>query len=116
MLLLFAFTVTYCSYTLLCLSIPRHYKQVSGNSDTAIRNHWLILFRCCGWLLVAFSFALCIYDAGWQLGPVKWVGLLVATGLLLVFLLPYKPKTAVALGVIASLMSLLICLIGRLHS
>ncbi|HEX7027873.1 MAG TPA: DUF3325 domain-containing protein [Gammaproteobacteria bacterium] len=105
-MLLLALSLTYSAYTLLCLSMPKHYRHVTGAAADHRRSRRL--FRVGGWLLIALSFASCVQAAGWQFGPVQWVGLLAAAGVLLVFLLPYKPKTAAGLAVVAPLGALLV--------
>lgn len=106
MMLLLALAMIYSAYTLLSLAMPKHYRHVIGADAD---DQWSRgLFRVSGWLLIALSFGLCVHAAGWQFGPVQWVGLLVVAGMLLVFLLPYKPKMAAGLAVIAPLGAMLV--------
>lgn len=93
-MLLLASTLVYSAYLSLCLAMPRHYGRVF-EKEAGIRGR--IMLRCGGWLGIALSLALCIHAEGWQFGPVYWVGSLVVSGMLLVFLLPYRPRIATCL-------------------
>lgn len=79
----------------LCLGLERHYKQVWGKPGPLWLRRGL---RCVGWMALAMSLLLCSAAWGWAMGPVGWLGALSLAGLVLVMLLPYGPRTAVALA------------------
>jgi hypothetical protein len=108
-MLLLALTLAYGAYVSLCLAMPRHCGQVFGREPRAGRRAALM---CAGWAGIALSLLACVHAAGWQFGPVYWVGLLVVAGVLLVFLLPYKPRIAAALGLAAPAACLVTILIN----
>lgn len=79
----------------LCLGLERHYKQVCGKPGPL----WLRRsLRAGGWLALAVSLFLCAAAWGWAMGPVAWFGALSLGGLVLVMLLAYGPRLAVALA------------------
>lgn len=92
-----ALALAYNSWLGLCLSMPRHYRQVWGRESSSARK---LLLRVQGWLTMALSFLCAVRAIGWAVGPVEWIGLLSVSGLALVLLLPYAPRLAVGLGVI----------------
>lgn len=91
-----ALALSYNGLLALCLAMPKHYRQVIPHAPTGIRRH---LFRIGGWLALNASLAVSVIANGWSFGPLEWVGMLAVTGLALVFLLPYAPRAATALGI-----------------
>ncbi|AXM95510.1 DUF3325 domain-containing protein [Pseudomonas plecoglossicida] len=80
----------------LCQGIERHYKQVWNQGCPATLRR---LLRGAGWLALALSLWLCAQAWGWAMGPVAWFAMMSLAGLLLVMLLPYRPRLAVGLVV-----------------
>lgn len=65
--------------------------------------------RFAGWMLLAGSFALCVAVRGGAIGPVLWLGSLTASAALLVLgLLPYRPRAIKPLAWGAPLLALLL--------
>ena len=61
--------------------------------------------RISGWLLLALSLWAAVSAAGWGLGLVQWFAVLMLSGLLLVLLLPYRPRLALSLAGVSLLAS-----------
>jgi len=83
----------------LCLAMPKHYKQVWRHERPALRQ----VLKGWGVVSLCLSFVASVRSSGWSFGPVEWVGMLAATGLTLVFLLPYAPRWAAVGGLVALL-------------
>jgi hypothetical protein len=74
-------------FAALCLGIEKHYKEHFGRALTSPRrSQWL---RALGWLSLALSFAACVAEEGWQIGPLSWFGWLSVIGMALVFARPW---------------------------
>lgn len=61
--------------------------------------------RVGGWLLLIVSIWPAVLATGWSQGLVEWCAVLMLSGLLLVLLLPYRPRLALilaGLGLLAS--------------
>jgi hypothetical protein len=56
------------------------------------------LFRVAGWLLLSVSLWSALAVTDWALGLVEWFAVLMLSALLLVLLMPYRPRLAVALA------------------
>ncbi|MGG5290045.1 DUF3325 domain-containing protein [Pseudomonas shirazensis] len=78
----------------LCQGLERHYKQVWQRSPSpALR----LILRALGWLGLLLSLLLCAQAWGWAMGAVAWFGVISLAAVLLVMLLPYWPRFALAL-------------------
>jgi len=96
MMMLFAGGVlfAYAGMLALCQGLERHYKQVWNRAcPAAVRR----VLRAAGWLALVLSLVLCAQAWGWAMGPVAWFAVMSLAGLVLVMLLPYWPRIAVAL-------------------
>jgi len=92
----------YSAFTALCLSMDRHHAELLGYKPMAGRRR---LLRGTGWLLLALSLWTTVATSGWSLGLVQWCAVLMFSALLLVLLLPYRPRLALVLaglGLLAS--------------
>ncbi len=94
-----ALSLAYAGFTCLCLSMRRHHRQVWTGDASAAK---LLGFRLAGWLCLVLSLSVCIGVWGWAVGLVVWFGVLTFVGSVLVFLLPYAPRTAAILAIVAS--------------
>ncbi len=100
------FTLAYAGLTALCLAMTQNYGHVFHEKPGATRRQVL---RFAGALLLALAWILAITTWG---GPIGCVAASVITsigGLLLVFLLAYTPRLAIALvpvGVFAGLIEI----------
>jgi len=108
-----AFALTYTAFTALCLAMNRHSREISGRvwSD---RQRYVL--RGFGWGGLALSLALAAERSGWALGTIEWFGMLTASALTLVLLLPYYPRVAAGLGLALPATALLAVAIGVAHA
>lgn len=104
-----ALALAYAGFAGLCLSMPRHGRQVWSRDAGLIAQVGL---RFSGWLCLALSLAACVAAWGGIIGSVAWFGVLTAAGLVLVFLLPYAPRVTVALALAMPLVTGLSVLVG----
>ena len=82
----------------LCLAMDRHHSQV-WQARAPWRQRAL---RAAGWLLLAAAVWPCVQVWGGAVGPVLWCGMLSVGALLLVLLLPYRPRLAALLAAVAA--------------
>lgn len=97
-----ALSLCYAGLSGLCLAMNRHHQQVWARKAAA-RQHGL---RIAGWLLLALALWPCVLAWGAAVGVVLWLGWLALAGLLLVLVLPYRPRSAALLAALALLGSL----------
>ena len=100
--MLLALLMCYAGFTALCLSTDRHHGELLHSKPTPIRRLGL---RLAGWLLLIVSIRPAVFAAGWSQGLVQWCAVLMLSALLLVLLLPYRPRLALilaGLGLLAS--------------
>ncbi len=95
-----AMLFAYGAMLALCQGLERHFKQVWGRPCLLWQR---LALRGMGWAALLVSLLLCAQAWGWAMGPVAWLGLLSLSGLALVMLLPYWPRSATALGLAAPL-------------
>ncbi|MGL4316030.1 MAG: DUF3325 domain-containing protein [Pseudomonas sp.] len=96
----------YAGMAALCLGMDRHHQQVWSRKAPRLQRG----LRLAGWLLLGVALWPCIRAWGSSVGVVIWFGLLTGAALLLVLLLPYRPKGAallMALTLLGSLPALL---------
>lgn len=94
--------LAYSGFTSLCLAMNRHYRQVWQVEPSKARR---LALRGGGWALLAASYAACLLGRSWSLALVAWCGALTAAGVALIFLLPYRPRIATWLSVLALLLA-----------
>lgn len=94
---------SYAGMTGLCLSMERHYKQVFKSAPDILKQR---LLYWSGWLLLALAFAYSVAVWGGALGPVAWFGALTAAAGLLVFLLSYRDRIAIAAAAVSLILAL----------
>ncbi|KAF1016433.1 MAG: hypothetical protein GAK31_01931 [Stenotrophomonas maltophilia] len=109
-MMLLALALGFSAFTALSLAMEKHQQDLHGKAAATPqrRTHWRLL----GWALLVASFALCVADHGWAVGPVLWLGALTLAGVPLAFgLYPYRPAwiapLAIALPVIGVVVALL---------
>ncbi|WP_338920622.1 DUF3325 domain-containing protein [Pseudomonas silesiensis] len=100
--MLLGLLLCYGGFTALCLSMDRHHGELLGRKPSARRRQGM---RISGWLLLALSLWAAVSAAGWGLGLVQWFAVLMLSGLLLVLLLPYRPRLALSLAGVSLLAS-----------
>jgi len=87
--------LSYAGFSALCLAMERHHQQMLGNTPSAGRK---VQLRMAGWALLGFSLWASVMSAGWAMGLVRWTAVLMGSAVLLVWLLPYRPRWALALA------------------
>ena len=100
--MLLALLMCYAGFTALCLSTDRHHGELLHSKPSPRRRLGL---RIAGWLGLTVSIWPAVAIAGWGLALVQWCAVLMLSALLLVLLLPYRPRLALilaGLGVLAS--------------
>lgn len=100
--MLLALLMCYAGFTALCLSTDRHHGELLHSKPSA-RRRWVL--RVMGWLLLALSIWPAVTLAGWGQGLVEWCAVLMLSALLLVLLLPYRPRLAMMLAGVGLLAS-----------
>ncbi|MCF5720966.1 DUF3325 domain-containing protein [Pseudomonas syringae] len=100
--MLLALLMCYAGFTALCLSTDRHHGELLHSKPSA-RRRWVL--RVMGWLLLALSIWPAVTLAGWGQGLVEWCAVLMLSALLLVLLLPYRPRLALMLAGVGLLAS-----------
>lgn len=90
-----AFCLAYAGFTGLSMAMDRHFEDVFDREPTpAVRN----TLRMAGSLALLASLLLCAYIAGWSYGTVLWIGMLTASGLLLIWIMTFYPRVAWSAG------------------
>lgn len=92
----------YAGFTALCLSMTRHYADLVGGALAPGRGRRL---KVGGWLLLVLSSWAAVTADGWGFGLVHWFAVLMASVLLLVFLMPFRPRWVVSLGLACAALS-----------
>ena len=100
--MLLALLMCYAGFTALCLSTDRHHGELLHSKPTPRRRLGL---RVIGWLLLVVSIWPAVDVAGWGRGLVEWCAVLMLSALLLVLLLPYRPRLALILAGVGLLAS-----------
>ncbi|MFJ4192879.1 DUF3325 domain-containing protein [Pseudomonas sp. NPDC089534] len=93
--MLATFLLCYGGFTALCLSMARHHDDLLGGKPSSRRRQGL---KLAGWGLLGLSLWSAVAGKGWGFGLVDWFAVLMASALALVFLLPYRPRLALALS------------------
>lgn len=100
--MLLALLMCYAGFTALCLSTDRHHGELLRSKPSPRRRLGL---RIAGWLVLTVSIWPAVAVAGWGLGLVQWCAVLMFSALLLVLLLPYRPRLALILAGLGVLVS-----------
>ena len=100
--MLLALLMCYAGFTALCLSTDRHHGELLHSKPSPLRRLGL---RIAGWLVLTVSIWPAVAVAGWGLGLVQWCAVLMFSALLLVLLLPYRPRLALILAGLGVLVS-----------
>ena len=100
--MLLALLLCYAGFTALCLSTDRHHGELLHSKPSPRRRLGL---RIAGWLVLTVSIWPAVAVAGWSLGLVQWCAVLMFSALLLVLLLPYRPRLALILAGLGVLVS-----------
>ena len=100
--MLLALLMCYAGFTALCLSTHRHHGELLHSKPSPRRR---LALRVIGWLLLTVSIWPAVAIAGWGQGLVEWCAVLMLSALLLVLLLPYRPRLALILAGVGLLAS-----------
>lgn len=100
--MLLALLLCYAGFTALCLSTDRHHGELLHSKPSPRRRLGL---RAVGWLLLTLSIWPAVALGGWSRGLVDWCAVLMLSALLLVLLLPYRPRLALILAGVGLLAS-----------
>lgn len=104
-----ALSLAYSGFAGICLAMQRHHRQACGRDIGPTAQTGC---RMAGWLLLVSSLAPCFAAWDWATGMVAWFGVLTTAGLMLTFLLPYAPRAAAALGIVAPVAAAISLLAG----
>lgn len=100
--MLLALLMCYAGFVALCLSTDRHHGELLHSKPSPPRR---LALRAAGWLLLALSIWPAVSASGWAQGLVEWCAVLMLSALLLVMLLPYRPRLALILAGVGLLAS-----------
>lgn len=100
--MLLALLMCYSGFTALCLSTDRHHGELLHSKPSPSRR---LSLRASGWLLLVLSIWPTVAAMGWSQGLVEWCAVLMFSVLLLVLLLPYRPRLALSLAGLSLLAS-----------
>lgn len=101
--MLLAALLCYVGFTALCLSMTRHYGDLLGGPALTVRRAGLL--KLGGWLLLALSSWVAVAADGWGFGLVNWFAVLMASVMLLVLLMPFRPRWVLLLALASVLLS-----------
>lgn len=93
--MLLATLLCYVGFTALCLSMPRHYAELLQRRPAPHHGRTL---KTLGWLLLIVSLWSALDAEQWGITLAQWCAALMFSALLLVFLLPYRPRLALTLA------------------
>lgn len=100
--MLLALLMCYAGFAALCLSTDRHHGELLHSKPSPPQRRVL---RVAGWLLLVLSVWPAVAASGWAQGLVEWSAVLMLSALLLVLLLPYRPRLALILAGVGLLAS-----------
>ena len=100
--MLLALLMCYSGFVTLCLSTDRHHGELLHSKPSPRRRLGL---RVAGWLLLTLAIWPAVAVSGWSQGLVEWCSVLMLSALLLVLLLPYRPRLALMLAGVGLLAS-----------
>jgi len=100
--MLLATLLCYLGFTALSLSMSRHYADVIGG-QLALEHRWRL--RLPGWLALALSFWAAGQTGGWSIGVVQWFAALMASALVLLITMAWRPRLALWLAGVGLLIS-----------
>lgn len=100
--MLLALLMCYVGFVALCLSTDRHHGELLHSKPSPRRR---LALRVAGWALLVLAIWPAVAVTGWGQGLVEWCAVLMLSALLLVLLLPYRPRLALILAGVGLLSS-----------
>ncbi|MBA1229607.1 DUF3325 domain-containing protein [Pseudomonas viridiflava] len=100
--MLLAALLCYLALAALCLSMPRHYGELCKGPLTA---HRRLVLKVVGWSALLISPWPAVDADGWAIGLVQWFAVLMASAVVLVSLIPFRPRWVLVLAGCAVLFS-----------
>lgn len=85
----------------IAVTMDRHYADLHGRG-AEVSARLRLCMRSAGWLAILLAFSGSVMARGWHVGPVLWLGVLTASGLVLTLLLQYAPRHAVRVAQLAA--------------
>lgn len=76
-------------FAALAFSMHKHHRELFGAPPSKWR---ALTLHAIGWILLALSFAACIWDSRWAEGSVLWLGLITVAALAAALMLTYAPR------------------------
>ena len=111
-MMLLAITVSFSAFTALSLAMEKHQLELHGKAQASAAR--MRLWRWLGWALLTLSFALCVWDHGWALGPVLWLGAMTISGMLIAFgLYPFRPRWMMPLAWVLPVLGVAVAVVAR---
>lgn len=101
-----AFLFAFAGFTAICVSMAKHQIEAMGRKlDIREQNR----IRVGGWVGLACAYACTVASGGWKFGTVAWVGtIILAAFILVVTLMPYRPRLAPRAGVAAAVVGVML--------
>ena len=93
--MLLASLLCYAGFTALCLSMDRHHADLLGRKPP---RRLRLGLKLAGGMLLALSLSASVSVTDWGLGLVEWFAVLMLSALLLVLVMPYRPRLALTLA------------------
>lgn len=100
-----ALALSYAGMAGLSLAMDRHWEQVTGHSEVPVARRRVL--RPASGVLLALALLACTGAWGATVGFVAWCGLLTAGGLLVAWLMAYRPRHAVVSAGVALVLGLM---------
>jgi len=91
----------YIGFTALCLSMNRHHDDLLGASLSSTRGRAL---RGVGWALLGLSLWVALSSQTLGLALVQWSAALMASAVLWVFMMSYRPRLALSLAALGAVL------------
>ncbi len=93
--MLLAALLCYLGFSSLCLSMPRHYGELCKGPLSGRRR---LTFKLIGWSALLVSPWPAVDADGWDIGLVQWFAVLMASAVVLVSLIPLRPRWVLILA------------------
>lgn len=87
--LILSLLLSFSGFAALALSLDRHHRAAYR---VGVPKRRVVSLRMAGWCGLGLSFAAAIAAAGWNFGPVQWIGSLTGAALAVVVIIAYRPS------------------------